>query len=78
MKSEKNWDACNTPVTWWIQAGKVWDYLSLERTKKMKDSNFIVEALYEPMEARIQPNDYPLHLIANDTFLRRDLKKAHR
>lgn len=75
QRSEEGWNACYTPITWWFTVGKVWDYLGLKRNKKMKHSNYIVQNIYQPIEARVQPNDYPLHLTALAVYLRQELAK---
>lgn len=75
QKSEKGWDRCATRAMFWTTTALVWDYLGLKRVKKMKDFNFAMQAVYQPIEASVQPNDYPMHLTAASIYIRQEMAK---
>ncbi len=74
-KTPVGWDACAIRPTWWLETTRVWDYLGLARRGKMRDSSFIFDTLYRPLEARFQKEDYPIHLTATGIYLRQEIAK---
>lgn len=63
-RSKAGPDACATRAGFWAFAGQVFDYLQIPRTKKMKKYKNVIEAVYSPLEARVQPIGYQSILTA--------------
>jgi len=74
-KSEEGWDACATRATFWTTAKVISDYLGLKKNKKMKKYKFLIEKIYGPVEASVQPQDYPMMLTANMLLIRKEIEK---
>ncbi len=74
-KSKEGWDACTTRVGFWNMAREIAEYLDIPKTKKMKGVKFLIPAIYDPIEARVQPIGYQSILTAEGIFIFDEMEK---
>ena len=75
-KSKENWDACTTRATFWTFAQEVFEWLELPIDKrKMKNYKFLIDALYSPIEAAVQPMHYEMILTAEKIYTLRKMQE---
>jgi hypothetical protein len=68
-KSINEWNACTTRATYWPFAEMVSDWLGIPRdTKKMKGYKFLIDRLYSPIEAMVQPKTFQMILTAEKLY----------